>query len=236
MSKYYYKKGHKKNFRNIFRFGGFLFFFGGLIIVLYILFPLISWQVFFASGFASQNFKSPIPKSTIVNVVSAGASSLTRFDSTNAKSWFPSFTPQEKNKKISSYLLSVPKLGIENATVSTTDYDLSKHLVNYGGLAIPPENGNTVIYGHSTLPYLFNPKDYKTIFATLYKLEVNDTFFLEVTGITYKYRIHSITVVDPSDTSIFIQDQDQSHVTLVTCTPPGTTWKRLIVKASLENI
>lgn len=234
MSKYYYKKAKRKNHKKFFRFFSFLFILGGAIIVLYVFFPLISWQVFFAKD--TLQIKSPIPKSTIISVVSAGSSVLKPIDSTNAKNWFPSYKPEEGKKKVPSYTLSIPKLGIENAVVSTENYELAKNLVNYGGKAIPPETGNTVIYGHSTLPYLFNTKDYKTIFATLYKLGINDTFTVNVEGIIYSYRIHSITVVEPEDTSIFSQDKDTSHITLVTCTPPGTTWKRLIVKAKLESI
>ena len=30
------------------------------------------------------------------------------------------------------------------------------------------------------------------------------------------------------------RDTTDSYLTLVTCTPPGTTWKRLIIKAKLE--
>jgi len=29
---------------------------------------------------------------------------------------------------------------------------------------------------------------------------------------------------------------DNSYITLVTCTPPGTTWKRLVIRASLDSI
>jgi len=108
--------------------------------------------------------------------------------------------------------------------------------VNYGGTAIPPEKGNAVIFGHSTLPQLFNQKDYKTIFATLYKLTVGDVIQIKVAGVEYYYKIFSITVVDPSDTSVFEQNFSDSFLSLVTCTPPGTTWKRLIIKAKLEKI
>lgn len=155
----------------------------------------------------------------------------------NAQSWFPTYKNKKSgDAKIQSYTLSIPTLGIKDALVSTADNELEKHLVNYGGTAIPPDNGNAVIFGHSTLPQLFHSEDYKTIFATLYKLKVKDEFSVNVSGIVYTYKVSSIIVVEPSDTSIFGQDYNDSHVTLVTCTPPGTTWKRLIIKAKLEKI
>ena len=113
---------------------------------------------------------------------------------------------------------------------------MAKHLVNYQGTGIPGKNGNAVIFGHSTLPQLFNPKDYKTIFANVYKLKNGDVIYAMINGVTYTYKIFKITVVDPENSSALVQDYDNSYLTLVTCTPPGTTWKRLIVKAVLQEI
>ncbi|MDO8461192.1 MAG: sortase, partial [bacterium] len=179
-----------------------------------------------------------ITPSNITSLISTSINSLGRTDYTNAQNWFPNLNleKQNKNQNVESYILSVPSLGVYDATVSTVDYDLAKHLVNYPGTQIPPRNGNSVIFGHSTLPQLFNPKDYKTIFATLYKIKVGNEIFVKSSGVLYKYRVYSIIVVDPLDTSIFAQSYDNSYLTLVTCTPPGTTWKRLIVKTRLEKL
>ena len=246
MAKYYYKKNSPALKKAIFRLLGLLIFFGGILILLYVSLPLISWQIYFAPIFASQEIAVPIPKTTIVSettiksLVLTAANNITGVDYTNAQNWFPTFSPpaggEAGNPRISSYTLSIPKLKIENATVSTVGYELDKYLVNYPGTAIPSDNGNAVIYGHSTLPQLFNPKDYKTIFATAYKLSVGDDIFAQVEGVTYQYKVYSVTVVDPTDTSIFSQTYDNSYLTLVTCTPPGTTWKRLIIKARLQKI
>lgn len=246
MVKYYYKKSSQKRKKSIFRLLGLFIFLGGILILLYVSFPLISWQIYFAPVFASQELAYPIPKTTIVSqntiksLVSTAANNITGVDYTNAQNWFPAYKPQVAGEtgtpRVSSYTLSIPKLKIENATVSTVGYELDKYLVNYPGTGIPADNGNAVIYGHSTLPQLFNPKDYKTIFAPLYKLTVGDEVFATVENVTYRYKIFSVTVVDPSDTSIFSQTYDNSYLTLVTCTPPGTTWKRLIIKARLQKI
>ena len=244
MSNYYYKKAKNYGRKTIGKILGILITFGGIFVLLYTLFPLISWQVYFAPVFASQNIEVPIPKTTVItssnitSLISTSINSLGRTDYTNAQNWFPNLNleKQNKNQNISSYMLSIPSLGIYDATVSTVDYDLAKHLVNYPGTEIPPRNGNSVIFGHSTLPQLFNPKDYKTIFATLYKIKVGNEIFVKSSGVLYKYRVYSIIVVDPQDTSIFAQNYDNSYLTLVTCTPPGTTWKRLIVKTRLEKI
>jgi len=78
-------------------------------------------------------------------------------------------------------------------------------LVNYQGTGIPGKNGNAVIFGHSTLPQLFNPKDYKTIFANTYKLKDGDTIYVIINNITYTYKIFKIVIVDPDDSSALVQ-------------------------------
>lgn len=241
MSDIYYKKNSKQRKRYI-KFLGFIILLVGLYITGYIAFPLISWQLYFAPAYA-EKIQAPIPKTAIIDpaniksLLTSAENTMTGVDYSNAQNWFPSFgLKKNSSPKVSSYLLSIKKLNIKNATVSTVDYDLTRHLVNYGGTAIPPENGNAIIFGHSTLPQLFNSQDYKTIFADAYKLELGDKIIAQVEGVSYTYKIENITVVDPSDTSIFAQSYDNSYITLVTCTPPGTVWKRLIIRAKLQKL
>ena len=108
-------------------------------------------------------------------------------------------------------------------------------MVNYPGTSIPPEKGNAVVFGHSTLPQLFNKNDYKTIFTNIYTLNPGDEIIVNVLGNEYKYKIENITVVDPDNTSVLEQNYSDSFLTLVTCTPPGTIWKRLVIKARIES-
>ncbi len=241
MSKYYYTKAKRIQVRRLVRFSALGISLVGLLFVGYISFPLISWQVYFAPVFASETFAAPIPYDIIVNesTVRSLLSQVTTsagVDYSNAATWFPGYKSEKVTPRIASYTISVPALLIKHAQVSTTDYDLDKHLVHYGGTAIPPESGNAVIFGHSTLPQLFNSKDYKTIFANAYKLKKGDAIIAEISDISYTYKIVSVTIVDPTDTSALAQTTDDSYLTLITCTPPGTTWKRLILKARIEKI
>jgi sortase A len=246
MSKKYYRKGKqfflgKINILKTFSFGIIL---AGVFIISYVFFPLFSWQFYFAPVFADQNIASPIPKINIVandtvkSLLSQVSDRIVGVNYENAQNWFPSYNPNLKSDKtkIEKYFISIPSLSIDSAIVSTMDNDLSQHLVNYEGTAIPPSKGNAVIFGHSTLPQLYNPKDYKTIFANAYKLKIGEEINVKVENLIYNYKITNITVVDPKDTSIFEQDYNDSFFTLVTCTPPGTTWKRLIIKSVLQKI
>lgn len=234
MAKYYYKRS-AKNFKIILRYFSILLLISGLIISFYTFLPLFSWQIYFSESFASQNVKTPIPKiSTLLNT--AGRTLSTNY--LNAYNWFPTYNPKANTQKleVDSYTMSIPSIGIQNAVVSTSDINLSQHLVNFTGTAIPPKNGNAVVFGHSTLPQLFSPKDYKTIFANAYKIKTGDEIFVNFQKITYKYKVTSIIVVDPTDTSVLEQDTRDSFLTLITCTPPGTVWKRLVIKSQLVKI
>jgi len=243
MSKRYYKKGAANVKKKRLRLLGLLLFLTGIIITGYVFLPLISWQIYFAPVFASQNIAAPIPQTTIVNgdtfqaLLAQASDSLSGVDYNNADNWFPNFKPQRNGgQTVETYYLSIPKLNIKNAVVSTVNSDLSKNLVNYGGTAVPANKGNAVVFGHSTLPQLYDAKSYKTVFTYLYELTPGDEIDVNIGSVSYKYRVENITVVDPTNTSILQQNFDDSYLTLVTCTPPGTIWKRLAVKARIEKI
>lgn len=242
MSKVYYKRSYPIRIKQIIRLSGLSISLGGVLIMIYIFLPFLSWQVYFAPAFAASEFVAPIPKTTIVskesiqNLLQQAGNIFTGVDYSNAQNWFPNAQASGGVARVPSFTISIPKIRIKQAIVSTTDYELDKHLVNYSGTAVPPDKGTSVIFGHSTLPQLFNPTDYKTIFANAYTLKVGDDIFAEVQGATYTYRIYAISVVEATDTSIFAQNFDDSYITIVTCTPPGTTWKRLILRAKMQSL
>jgi sortase A len=236
MIRYCYKKPTHKPFKKWFHALSLGIILLGFTLVFYVFPPLVMWQIYIVPIFASQNITTSIPKIEIVNTETNDLTTNKNY--IDAKNWFPDFNPSNASGKpnVSSYTLSIPKIRIKDAYVSTTDLDLGKHLVNYQGTSIPGEFGNAVIFGHSTLPQLYNPKDYKTIFANIHKLQIGDSIYSVVNGVTYLHKIFNITVVDPKDTSAFEQNYDNSYLTLVTCTPPGTVWKRLVIKARLSII
>lgn len=206
----------------------------GFVAIFYVISPIVIFQLNDIPRFTSVKLTSPIPDVLVTSIIN-----LTGVDYAKASNWFPNATGFKREKPenpLSYYLLSIPKLGIQNAMVSTTSDDLFKNLVHYGGSSLPGEKGNTVIFGHSTLPQLFNPKNYKTIFSTLHNLKVGDELAINVDGVIYKYSIFEIKVIDPQDISVLEQKYDKSYITVITCTPPGTYWKRLVIKANLEKL
>lgn len=241
MAKYYYKAS-QVDIKKLVKLLGILLIAAGVLIAFYTFAPILSWQVYFSPAFASQNIQAPIPKTTVldasqISTLIAQARNNIIIDYSNAANWYPNYNPKNgKNAGLDFYNISIPSINIKNAAVSTIDNDLDLHLVNYNGTAVPPDKGNAVIFGHSTLPQLFDPKNYKTIFANAYKIKVGDEIFVNLPKVTYKYKVFQIIVVEPEDTSVLEQNFSDNFLTLITCTPPGTVWKRLIIKTKLEAI
>jgi sortase A len=243
MNKFIYKKSKKGNIKTIIRFTGLGFSLLGIIISSYTFFPLLSWEVYLKPAFANQSVASPIPKTNIItkeqiqSLIKSRASYFNGKDYTKAQNWLPmTYKEMQVASQLSSYNLSIPKINIEDAEVSTIDTDLAKHLIHFPGTTTPPNKGNAVVFGHSTLPQLYNPKDYKTIFANMLDVSVGNTIIITINNTLYTYKIYNISIVDAEDTSYLTQEYDNSYLTIVTCTPPGTTWKRLIIKAKLETM
>lgn len=104
-------------------------------------------------------------------------------------------------------------------------------VVHYGGTSLPGEVGNMVIGGHSSSDW-WKPGDYKFIFVNLDKLKVGDRIEVQYEQKKYIYQVEGSKIVEPTDLSV-IAPTNYPSLTLFTCTPPGTNWKRLIISARL---
>ncbi|MBQ3320717.1 class E sortase [Candidatus Saccharibacteria bacterium] len=99
-----------------------------------------------------------------------------------------------------------------------------------GASAYPGEVGNFVITGHSAGDvYSSNP--YKYIFSGLERLDDGDLIYVNYESVRYTYRVIKKEVVEPSNVKSLVMDTDKPLITLVTCTPLGTSRYRLLVTA-----
>jgi len=221
------KKAQKKIFAISFLCLGLLFFASAI-------FPIIKFQLQY-----SVNFNQLINPLSLQNYnTSQNILGSATTDYTQISNWFDSDSSTSNqifsNDKTFTYLISIPKLKISNAVVTLGSMDLKKSLIQYPQTALPGQLGNTVIFGHSVLPQFFNPKSYLTIFSTLYKLKQGDEILIDYDDVQYEYIIDEMFEVKPTDLSVLEQRFDQKNLTLITCSPPGTYLRRLIIKASLS--
>jgi len=131
------------------------------------------------------------------------------------------------------YILAIPSLGIKQAKVRSDTDDLSKSLIQYQKTSFPGEAGAPVIFGHSTLPQFFNAGNYLTIFSTLPTIKIGADIFIDYAGVKYIYRVSRMYEVKPNDVWVLKQDYNQKTLKLITCVPPGTKLRRLVVEAEL---
>lgn len=159
-------------------------------------------------------------------------------DYSQVSSWFNFSRPQSvlSPSTITHYTLSIPKLRIKDALVTIGGDDLDKSLIHYGGTANPGEAGSPVIFGHSILPQFYSPNSYRAIFSLLPNMKAGDEILVNFDGITYKYVVYDYYEVLPDEIDILEQQYNRKDLTLVTCVPPGTYWRRGIVKARLVEI
>lgn len=106
---------------------------------------------------------------------------------------------------------------------------LQRGVVQIADTAHPGEVGNIFITGHSS-NYFWAPGGYKSVFALLNKLVAGDVVYIKYNSIIYAYKIGSARIVRPDDLSAMNQSKD-SVLTLVTCSPVGTSINRLVIKA-----
>jgi sortase A len=205
----------------------------GLVILAGVLYPIVSYDSKFTPKY--DDLLSPVSDKK--------EATIEEVDYTRASNWFVGGADKEEftSSKVEYYTISIPKLKIENSTVAIGGDDLSEHIIQYPGTALPGKRGNSALFGHSILPIFYNPKDYLSIFSLLPTLKKGDEIFVDYDGISFKYEVETMFEVLPTDIQVLDQDTTDSFLTLVTCVPPGDPRKpkRLIVRARVvppENL
>lgn len=130
----------------------------------------------------------------------------------------------------------IPSINIEAPVVYTTatsEEDIQRELergtYHYPTTAAPGENGNVIIFGHSSNNIL-NKGQYKFVFLSLSKVEVGDLFYLNYNGVRYTYKVFNKRTVEPNEVALLNESPKPNMATLITCDPPGTSLKRLLIE------
>lgn len=92
-------------------------------------------------------------------------------------------------------------------------------------LPIGGENTHSVITAHRGLPSA-------KLFTNIDILKEGDLFYIHILNETLAYKVDSIKVVLPDDTSNLRIVPGEDYVTLVTCTPYGINTHRLLVRGT----
>ncbi len=148
------------------------------------------------------------------------------------------FTMDDDERATYESLLKVPstdvmayvtceKIGVSDMPVyhGTSSEVLQVGVGHYAGSSLPVGGKGThaVLSGHTGMAGL-------KMFSELSRLEVGDTFSVEVLGEVLTYEVDDINRVYPDDVSHLGIDEDEDYCTLVTCIPIGINSQRLLVR------
>ncbi|MBI2448602.1 class E sortase [Candidatus Microgenomates bacterium] len=151
-------------------------------------------------------------------------------------SWWGLKLPSIGDDATPDNTLFIPKIGVQTPiqySKTRLNSEVNKLLldgvVHYADTALPGKRGNVFITGHSSF-YWWSKGNYNSIFSILDKLVVGDIVYINYNGVRYTYRVEKTKVTLPTDLSVLSQG-DENILTLMTCTPVGTNYRRLIVTA-----
>lgn len=153
----------------------------------------------------------------------------------------------EKSKVIvpvdKDFGIVIPKINANSKVIADVDpyneqeyqWALTKGVAQAKGTALPGEEGNVFIFSHSSVNF-YEAAKYNSVFYLLSKLERGDEVILYYQNKEFKYKVTDKITVDPANLSYLTEKTSKKMLTLMTCWPPGTTLKRLIIIAEMSDI
>lgn len=151
----------------------------------------------------------------------------------------PKATISEIKPADKTFGIVIPKIGANAKIVANVDpYNsgiyqaaLTKGVAQAKGTTNPSQIGNMFLFSHSSANILEAGR-YNSIFYLLSKLEKDDEIYVYYKNVKYKYKVSEIKIVAAKDVSYLNPKSEVRTLTLMTCWPPGTTYKRLLIIAN----
>ncbi len=135
----------------------------------------------------------------------------------------------------------IPKIKANTKVIANVDpmkesvyqQALTKGVAHARGTVFPGQTGNTFIFAHSAGNW-YVANQYNAVFYLLYKLSKGDEIDIYYENKLYIYKVRELKYINPKEINYLSAKTDGwKTLTLMTCWPPGTTLKRLIVVADM---
>lgn len=125
----------------------------------------------------------------------------------------------------------IPKINVNSSVLINIDpYNkseykeaLEKGPAHAKNSSLPGESGNVFIFAHN-----------HSTFTMLNKLQPGDEINLKYQGKFFKYKVKKKEIVNPDQVEFLKPSNNGQTLTLMTCWPPGTNIKRLIIISNLS--
>ena len=123
--------------------------------------------------------------------------------------------------------ISIPKIKTSaNIFEGVENTELKYGVGHYPNSSWPDKKGNVTLTSHHNFGHEYGGP----LFSLLHLLEKNDKIFLNYDKKRYTYKVLSRHIVEPNEIEAFRKTQDD-RLTLITCYPPLSTAKRLVIVA-----
>ena len=128
--------------------------------------------------------------------------------------------------------ITIEKIGVQLPVYHGTCESVLQIAVGHvEGSSLPTGGAGThcVLSAHRGLPSA-------RLFTDLDKMELGDTFVLNVIDLTLTYQVDQILIVEPHEVNELYTVDGEDYCTLVTCTPYGVNSHRILVRGTrIEN-
>jgi sortase A len=135
------------------------------------------------------------------------------------------------------FSILIPKINANSKIIKNVDpfnSDVYQKALTQGvahalGSATPDQFGNVFIFAHSAGNW-YQANQYNAVFYLLNKLVKGDNITVYFQKKPYNYIVDEVKLINVNEIN-YLTNNSQNQLTLMTCWPPGTTLKRLIVIA-----
>lgn len=151
------------------------------------------------------------------------------------------YDEQQTTNRIRHFGIEIEKIDLKAPVIQNVNGEkadsynaaLEKGLAHFRGTAVPGENNNVFIFGHS---FFQNPEnEYGKIFSNLGELEKGDEIVVYYRDENFQYFVTDKKIIEESDVSVLLPSPSE-QLTLMTCWPIGKTDTRMIVVAHPKNL
>lgn len=143
------------------------------------------------------------------------------------------YSDKQNGIEIPKLEVSAPLIIGNTAEKDVLENNLKNGVVYFPGSALPGENGQTVILGHSA-PANWPKIRYDWVFSNISELEEGDEINIYYNNQKYSYSVKGKTIIERGEDVPSPLTNSDNMLLLVSCWPPGKDSQRIAVEAQLN--
>jgi len=207
------------------------------LLIFFLSTAFLVWPVVAAKVFSSKG-QNPSPLLTSTNLESQKTEQKTETENNfKLDDWLNQkgiSSPPDRN-----FSIIIPQLNISAKVIPSVDLSdegamqkaLKEGVIQAQGGASPGQGGTTYIFGHSTDSPL-HIELYNAIFYPLKDIKENEEVIIIYKGMPYTYKVEEKKIIAADNIQYLTNFSGEEKLALLTCWPPGTTLKRLLIMAN----